>query len=637
VATVIFGKYEIIKRLAIGGMGEIFLARQVGISGFERLVILKSLLPELAANQKFIEQFLDEARVGATLNHPNIVGIYEVGLWQGVYFIAMEYIRGENLATILDSCVEAKIPIPVGVTSCIIRDAALALDHAHSAKNVHNQELGLVHRDISPQNIMVREDGVTKVVDFGIAKAANRAARTQTGTIKGKLSYMAPEQLKSMSLDGRADQFALGVVFWEMLTRQRLFQGENDAASLVKTLEQPIQRPSEIVPTVPRELETIVMRMLQRNRDLRYERAGTVAQALDAYLGTISRNVRPPEVAAFVKQVVGDRIASHHDDLTPTGDNFLIDLTSREGEAAILLPDGSTARRHLTSLVARRRPLLMALGGLVATAVVLGASMAIVRGRGRHAEGRTLLQSGGEAAVAGNLGSRLGEGQPVEDVALDIRQPVGAKIYIDGALWREPVPTSVVGLRPGPHQVRLELAGQASIEKRVELAVGKPTVVAEPIAAALRLTSRPSRASVRSGQALLGTTPIVLRNLAPDVAHTLRVEKRGYEPETVQVTLADAEKRSLVVELKRATPARAVSLERPEPLLIGDGYLSVNTTPWTQISIDGAPHGSTPLFKLRLPPGSHKLVLVNEQAGVNIARTVLVESDKTTKLDLKVK
>ncbi|SVE29784.1 uncharacterized protein METZ01_LOCUS482638, partial [marine metagenome] len=221
--TLIFGKYRIIKRLAIGGMGEIFLARQSDTL-IDRYVILKSLLSDLAANQSFVEQFLGEARVAATLNHPHIVSIYEVGAWDGIYFIAMEYIDGPDLAKLLGAAVRARRLISPPLAAKIALDAATALEHATEARDADGNPLNIVHRDISPQNVMLRRDGVTKVVDFGIARAANLASRTLTGQVKGKLAYMPPEQLLGEKVDWRADQYALGVVLWELSTCERLIK-----------------------------------------------------------------------------------------------------------------------------------------------------------------------------------------------------------------------------------------------------------------------------------------------------------------------------------------------------------------------------------------------------------------------------
>src|SRR5439155_506290 len=169
------------------------------------------------------EQFLDEAKVAATLNHPNVVSIFEVGSWNGVYYIAMEYIPGANVGQLIRAAKKAELSVPPTVAARIVHDAARGLYHAHSARDVAGQALSIVHRDISPQNVMVSVEGIVKVVDFGIARAANRDTRTEAGKVKGKLAYMSPEQALGKSVDPRSDQFSLGIVLWELLTRQRLF------------------------------------------------------------------------------------------------------------------------------------------------------------------------------------------------------------------------------------------------------------------------------------------------------------------------------------------------------------------------------------------------------------------------------
>jgi serine/threonine protein kinase/tetratricopeptide (TPR) repeat protein len=312
----IFGKYEKIRRLAQGGMGDVFLGRQSGVVGFDRLVILKSLRRDLAAEEGFIEQFLDEARVAANLNHPNVVSIYEVGEWQGVFYIAMEYIAGEDLSRLWYAAAKRGLGLPFSVTVKIIHDAALGLDHAHTAHDVHGNALRIVHRDISPQNIMVRGDGVTKVVDFGIAKAANKVSKTQVGTVKGKLQYMSPEQVKGELLDGRSDQFSLGVVLWEMCTGKRLFKAESEIDTLNKILSHPIPSPTTIVRNFPSELEEVILKMLERDKDRRYESCAAVARQLGSYLDRTNKS-KSMTVAAFVQDVLGETLKAKTQDLTP--------------------------------------------------------------------------------------------------------------------------------------------------------------------------------------------------------------------------------------------------------------------------------------------------------------------------------
>ncbi|TSC28526.1 protein kinase [Corallococcus sp. Z5C101001] len=306
-SSLIFGRYAVLRRLAVGGMGEIFLARQVGVSGFERPVILKSLLPDLLEHEGSVEMFLDEARVAAHLNHPNVVSLYEVGAWQGTFYIAMEYIEGENLGRLAKAAQRAATPLPHRVCAQLIRDAALGLDHAHHARDNQGASLELVHRDISPQNIMVRLDGVTKVVDFGVAKATIRASRTRTGVLKGKLRYMSPEQVRNEPVAGTSDQFALGVVLWELCTRRPFIDTDNPAEAMRRIALAAVPKPSQFVEGLSPLLEQIILRMLHRAPAQRFARCADVARALQAYLDEVPE--APGEsVSAVVTRLVGESV-----------------------------------------------------------------------------------------------------------------------------------------------------------------------------------------------------------------------------------------------------------------------------------------------------------------------------------------
>ncbi|RKH61775.1 serine/threonine protein kinase [Corallococcus aberystwythensis] len=315
-SSLIFGRYAVLRRVAVGGMGEIFLARQVGVSGFERPVILKSLLPDLLENEGSVEMFLDEARVAAHLNHPNVVSLYEVGAWQGTFYIAMEYIEGENLGRLAKAAQRASTPLPHRVCAQMIRDAALGLDHAHHARDSQGQSLELVHRDISPQNIMVRLDGLTKVVDFGVAKATIRASRTRTGVLKGKLRYMSPEQVRNEPVSGTSDQFALGVVLWELCTRRPFIDTDNPAEAMRRIALAAVPRPSQFVEGLSPLLEQIILRMLHRAPAQRFARCADVARALQAYLDEVPE--APGEgVSAVVTRLVGDSVHARLRDAVP--------------------------------------------------------------------------------------------------------------------------------------------------------------------------------------------------------------------------------------------------------------------------------------------------------------------------------
>lgn len=316
VASLVFGKYERLRRLARGGMGDVFLARHRGLAGIDRLAILKSLREDLAQNPSFREQFLDEARVAALLNHPNIVALYDVGEWEGETFIAMEYIAGEDLAKLWLAAAKRGVGLPFQVSVRIVHDACLGLEHAHRAVDLQQRPLLVVHRDVSPQNIMVRLDGVTKVVDFGIAKAANRVTQTRVGTVKGKLQYMSPEQARGEPLDARSDQFSLGAVLWELCTGTRLFKSETDHEVLEKILVREIPPPSRHVDHFPAALERTIMRMLERERSRRFPDLGAVAAELKAWLDAAERGDEPT-VGAFVEEILGAQLRERTRDLTP--------------------------------------------------------------------------------------------------------------------------------------------------------------------------------------------------------------------------------------------------------------------------------------------------------------------------------
>ncbi|HEY1097593.1 MAG TPA: serine/threonine-protein kinase, partial [Myxococcota bacterium] len=274
----VFGKYEVVRRLAVGGMGEIYLARQTGV--VDRLVILKSLLPQLAEDDQALAQFLDEARILGSINHPNVCALLDVGEFEDQHFIAMEYINGVDVSHLLKFCEDNKKRLPPLTAAHIVREAALGLDAAHVATDATGTPLRVVHRDISPHNLMVRADGLTKVVDFGVAVAENRLQKTEVGLLKGKLGYMAPEQIKGLPVEPKADQFSLGVLFWEMLTQRRLFVGESAAQVFMRILKEKVPAPSSLVGDVPKELDAIVLRMTANEPVERFARLSDAATAL---------------------------------------------------------------------------------------------------------------------------------------------------------------------------------------------------------------------------------------------------------------------------------------------------------------------------------------------------------------------
>jgi serine/threonine-protein kinase len=302
-------RYVVVERLAVGGMGEVFLARQQGLGGFARTVVIKRLLSDADDDSEATHRLLDEARVVGSLSHENVVQVIEVGEERGSPFIAMEYIHGESGATLLRRAAKAHKPVPLLVAAQIVRDVARGLQHAHDAKDAMGTPLHIVHRDIAPKNLLVRHDGVTKVVDFGIARSEQKLSHTATGAVAGTLSYMSPEQAANDPIGPASDQWALGVVLWEMLVGKRLFRGEGPAETLDRIFSAVVERPSKRRPEVPKAVDAIALRMLRRPVDERFPRLGDVATALEAAVAGCGTDDGRAAVAAFVDALCGDELA----------------------------------------------------------------------------------------------------------------------------------------------------------------------------------------------------------------------------------------------------------------------------------------------------------------------------------------
>ena len=280
------GRYALLRRLGRGGMAEVFLARQEGPSDFAKTVVVKRMLPHLTENKRFVDMFLREARVAARLNHPNVVQIFELGQDQDTYFLAMEFIDGITLHRLAKRAWRQHRALPTEVIVRAMADVALGLHHAHSQVDDDGRPASLVHRDVSPDNLMMTRDGVTKVLDFGIAKStAQRGPVTKTGELKGKIPYMSPEQIQGHTLDGRSDLFSLGVTFYWLLAGKRPFDGATEVLTLKRVLDDQPTPPSRINNRVPVALDRLVLRLLEKDPRRRYQNGQELHDRLLAMLG----------------------------------------------------------------------------------------------------------------------------------------------------------------------------------------------------------------------------------------------------------------------------------------------------------------------------------------------------------------
>ncbi len=306
-----FGKYYLLDLLAQGGMAEIYRARLAASDGAGRVLVIKKIQASYGENRDFLQMFKSEIKVTLGFNHPNIVQLYDFGEENHQPYIAMEWVDGRNLRQLLNRFAEIKRPFPIELATYIAERAAAGLQYAHSYRDkISGDHLSIVHRDISPQNILISFEGNVKVIDFGIAKAATNSESTRAGIIKGKPSYLSPEQISGEVLDGRSDIFALGAVLWETLTGKKLFAGENDLAvlKLIEGSSTHVKPPSLHNPDVPKELDEIVLRTLAKQRDRRYANAEDLARALHKFIYNNFNEFNPTDLAYYAKDLFKDEI-----------------------------------------------------------------------------------------------------------------------------------------------------------------------------------------------------------------------------------------------------------------------------------------------------------------------------------------
>ncbi len=279
-----FGKYLLLDRISVGGMAEVFKAKSYGVEGFEKVIAIKRILPSMGEDKDFIKMFIDEAKIAGQLSHANVCQIFELGKHQGAHFIAMEYIWGKDLLQIQNRLRKGGQIMPVAMACYVIAKVCEGLDYAHRKRDAMGRHLEIVHRDCSPQNVLISYEGEVKLIDFGIARAASRSSRTNAGVLKGKFGYMSPEQVRGLPLDHRSDLFAIGTVFYESLTNERLFQGESDFSTLERVRNADVRPPSELNHNIPPEVEGIVMRALARDVKTRYQSGAELHSDLQAFL-----------------------------------------------------------------------------------------------------------------------------------------------------------------------------------------------------------------------------------------------------------------------------------------------------------------------------------------------------------------
>lgn len=502
------GRYSLLSRLAVGGMAEIWLARQLGPQGFEKFVVIKRILDGLGTDPEFVGMFLDEARIAAQLNHPHIVQIFDLGEEAGAFYIAMEYLPGENLAAIARSAARNGRTLPPTLAVRIIADAAEGLAYAHAKAGPDGKLLGIVHRDVSPQNIFVTYDGVVKVLDFGIAKAAIRESQTMAGQIKGKTSYMSPEQARGQTIDGRSDIFALGILLFELVTRTRLFHHPDPFQALQLVAgDDPIPLAHEVRPEVPLDLSAIISRALSRDLEKRYPTARHFQSDLEEWMRGQKEVPGRAELAGYLGESFAARIQERARLLEAARNGELTPASARAARTSALdsMPGGSLPREDVTSvedLLRRPTPRQLLISGAVLLVFLLAGVF-------------FALSSGGEEEEEIELPIPVvvQPPPPPEPPMLTIEtDPPGAMIMVDGKeAGRSPLTFEAIEL--GEHTVAATLQGRKPAERHVKLenpgerAMVLLALAPEPPPTPPRDPPRSSRRTPQPGKLTLDTTP----------------------------------------------------------------------------------------------------------------------------------
>ena len=587
-----FGRYTLIQKIAHGGMATLYLARLDGPVGFEKLLALKKIHPHLAEEREFVRMFLDEARFAALIRHPNVVQIFELGVVEGEYFFAMEYLEGENLAAVTKSLVRQPLTASRPLLAYVVARTATGLHAAHELRGSDGYRLGLVHRDVSPHNVLVTYDGLVKLLDFGIAKATSLLSQTATGELKGKYAYLAPEQLHGKGqVDRRTDIFSLGVVLYEATTLRRLFKDQNDILTLTRIARCEIPRPRQIDPEYPPELEAIVLRALHREPSERYQTAADLATDLDRWVQSTGESIGPSSLGCWMSERFADSMEQKR----------------RIHAVARQLPAATEATAEHVPEPRRwpKWPLYAALAMLVA----LVGTLAIL-----------LLGVSLTSPTGGTLRVRS--------------SPRAGDVYLDDGPLLGQTPLELAGLAPGQHTVTVKALGYETRETDFSIQESGQLVTVlvplEPVAeerGTLEIPRVEGLEVVVDDDDVRRATPLRLE-LAPGEHRVVVDGPQGARYETQLVI--EAGRTTVMTPPPLSAPGpdaasgRDGGLERatPERVTKGYGYLNLGSSPWAEVFLGGRRLGTTPLVKVKLPAGRVRLKLLPE--GRTPAKSVLV-------------
>jgi serine/threonine-protein kinase len=653
------GKYQLVRKLATGGMAEVYLAKAAGPMGFEKTLVLKRILPHLAEDPAFVEMFLGEAKLAAQLEHPNVVQIFDFGEAEGSYYLAMELIDGLNLRKLVKRAVEA--PLPPALCAKLVASAAEGLAYAHEfCDPATGEPLGLIHRDVSPDNILVSRQGAVKVVDFGIAKVAGQSHKTQTGVVKGKVAYMPPEQLQAKSLDRRVDVYALGIVMYELLTGRRPFDATTDVSMMQAVLFEPFTPAVQRRPDLPVALQQVLEKALAKDRERRYPDCRALQQDLERFVMSTGEPVGAYQVSQLVTRMLAEGVGGTAAAPPPAASAPTVGSGPRSANKPASMVAPVEAPVDHTSPTT---PMPISMQGMVQPPPPPPPDVAAPGPRATVQERTVRTPARGRTAVlpvdAGGLakGSRA---MPPPPMPFPERPtiPVPAKaegdaedgVHTGSSEFTAPRPVKRSGLRlvvPAVVGGVLLAAGLGAVllrkgePVRVEsTAQPQPTeaVVAAPSSDAAQKTAVAQGGGVAEAAKAPSEAPVAPVVTPPDV-----VEKPAQEaakPDGV----AAAEKKPGASEpvaeggREKASAPTAAPVRRnpprpttPRPVAVAaKGTLEFRIRPYAVVSLDGKVLGQTPLAAIEVSEGTHTLRLVNKELGKDVVESVVVKAGQPT-------
>lgn len=674
-----FGKYYLTEKIATGGMAELYRAKRVGVAGFEKLLVIKKILPHLSHHEEFVSMFINEAKIAAQLTHPNIVQIFDLGKIENSYYIAMEYVWGKDLKAVLKKGRESNLPVSIEHVAQIISKACGALDYAHKKKDLKGNELNLIHRDVSPQNILISYEGDVKIVDFGIAKAASKTSDTRTGVLKGKIAYMSPEQAWGKPIDRRSDIFSLGVVFYELLTGEMLFKGDTDLNTLEKVREAHVAPPTKFNKEIPKEIEDILLRALAKDAEKRYQSAAEMQGDLETFMhanktspGTLNiqnymHTLFNEEIEAETKSLEEeDTIVSTHLEKT-----MAAPLQGAKKAAQREIKKAEPVKKPVQAAPKRKEPSLLRYILLIVLPLSIGAlffarpelllpikdamidlnilqrppaaekpataSPPVENQIEKDASAPTQAEETKKEMPAPKKPEviRKAEDKPLADTkeARGVRYgsivvestPKGADISLNNKDTGLKTPASIQNLKAGErHNIKLTLNGYKEWSEDILIKEDEKITLSPQLKrlyASVLVDSKPEGAAIFVNNQDTGKkTPATFSEINPNEPYNIKLHLYGYEPWGKTITLKEEEYTILSPALARLY-----------------GSLTINAIPWAEIYIAGESKGPTPLAGLRLPVGKYSVKLVNPELKSEKIVEVKIEPNETAKVVVDMK